>query len=54
MENIEQAKKDFEELFQLAEKFMKKYGSETSVLVITNEEIKIVESVMFRKFKEEE
>ena len=51
---IEEAKKDFQELCDLAEKFMKKYGSEGKMLIITNEEIKIVDNYLFKKFEVKE
>ena len=53
-QDIEEMKKDFQDLFERAEAFMKKYGQPEAMLIITNDEIKIVESRMFRKFKKGE
>lgn len=53
-EDIEKMKQEFEELFEKSEAFMKKYGQPNGALVITNDEIKIVDCRMFRKFKKGE
>lgn len=53
-QNIEEAKREFEEFFEKAEAFMKKYGQPNGALIITNDEIKIVDCRMFRKFKKGE
>ena len=52
--DIEQAKNDFKEICDKLQDFVKKYGwDEHTIMLITNTEIKIMGTQLFKKFEEE-
>ena len=52
--DMEKARADFEEICEKAEAFMKKYGSHNAIIVITDKEIKIMGTQMFKEFGKDE